>query len=156
MPQIRKSIEINAPVSEVFAFAAAPENLPVIWPSLIEVSNVKENPDGGHAFDWIYKLAGMKLRGHSETIEFQPDRLIVVKNETGIKSTFRYSFQGQDDTTLFTQEVEYEIPDSLLARFAAPFIHKLNEREADIVMANLKARLEEGGAAARPEARPEL
>ena len=156
MPQIRKSIAINAPVSEVFAFAAAPENLPVIWPSLIEVSNVKENPEGGHAFDWIYKLAGIKLRGHSETIEFEPDRLIVVQNETGIKSTFRYSFQGQDDTTVFTQEVEYEIPDSLLARFAAPFIHKLNEREAEIVMDNLKARLEEGEAAVQPEARPEL
>ncbi|MGZ3439508.1 MAG: SRPBCC family protein [Polyangia bacterium] len=141
---MRKSIVINAPVSEVFAYLTHPQNLPEIWPSLVEVSNVQANPRGGYNYDWIYKMAGMRFHGHSEVIEFQPNRLSVVKNEKGIRSTFHWSFQGQDDTTLFTSEVDYDVPGSLFAKLAAPFIHKVNEREADIFMANLKARMEEG------------
>ena len=151
MPKIRKSIEINAPVSDVFAYLAHPENLPEIWPSMLEVSNVAPNATGGSDFDWVYKLLGMKFRGRSKTTELEPDRLIVVENEEGIRSRFRYEVQGRDDTTIFSQEIEYEIPGSLLGRFAAPFIERLNEREAQLVTENLKARLEHG-VAARPEA----
>ncbi len=153
MPQIRKSIEINAPVSEVFAYLSNPENLPEIWPSLIEVSNIKTAPDGKKTYDWVYKMAGMRFRGHTE-LTFDPNRSISVKNEGDFKSTFRWRFEGRDDSTTFESEVDYEMPHRLIARLAAPFIHKLNDREADTFGANLKGRLEEGTHAAQPEARP--
>jgi uncharacterized membrane protein len=154
MPNVRKSIEIKAPVSEVFAFMAAPEHLPEIWPSMMEVSNVKVKPDGGRSYDWIYKMAGMRFHGHSETTEVQRNRLSVVKNEKGIRSTFRWSYQGRDDTTQVTVEVDYEIPGAILGKLAEPFIRKINEREAETVLGNLKARLEEGELRAPPETQP--
>ncbi len=155
MPEIKQSIEIHAPVSEVFAFVDRPENLPEIWPSMLEVGNVTESANGGHDFDWVYKMAGMKFRGRSKSIEFERDRRIATRSETGIPSTFHWTFEARDDTTVFTQEIEYEIPHTLLARIAAPFIHKLNEREGRLVMENLKARVEHAAAHAQPEAHPQ-
>ena len=154
MPHISKSIEINAPVSEVFAFMARPEHLPEIWPSMLEVSNLEVQPDGAASYDWVYKMAGMRFHGHSETIEHQTDRLVVMKNETGIPSTFRWSYQGRDDTTQVTVEIDYEIPGAVLGRLAEPFIRKLNEREADTLLVNLKTRLEEGELRVGPETQP--
>ena len=154
MPKIRKSIEINAPVSEVFAFMASPEHLPEIWPSMMEVSNIEIQPDGKASYDWVYKMAGVRFDGHSETIEHERDRLVVVENEKGIRSKFRWSYEGRDDATRLTMEVDYEVPGAVLGKLADPFIRKLNEREADTMLANLKTRLEEGELRASPEPQP--
>ena len=43
MATVKKSIKINAPVEKVFEYLT-PENLPEIWPSLVEVKNVKNYP----------------------------------------------------------------------------------------------------------------
>ena len=39
-------------------------------------------------------------------------------------------------------KTEYEIPQKLLGKLAEPFVRKLNEREADTFLANLKDRVE--------------
>ena len=46
MPNIRKSVRIDAPLDRVFEYLAQPENLLEIWPNMIEVSNVQHRPDG--------------------------------------------------------------------------------------------------------------
>jgi hypothetical protein len=38
--------------------------------------------------------------------------------------------------------VEYSIPGAAVGRLAEPVIHKMNEHEADTILANLKARME--------------
>lgn len=156
MIKIRRFISIDAPLERVYEFMTNPDRLPEIWPSLIEVSNVKTKPDGGHSFDWVYKMAGVKFNGRSETTEVVKNDHYVVKNEKGITSTFRWSFAGENGHTKVTMDCEYEIPSPLLAKIAKPFIERLNEHEARIVLDNLKARmeLEEPAARKAAEARP--
>ena len=154
MLRVRKSIEIHAPVSEVFAYLNSPQNLLEIWPSMQEIRNVKEGPSGWYSFDWVYKMAGVRIEGHCDTVELEPNHLIVRKNEKGIRSTFRWTLEGRGDTTLFHSEVDYEIPGGILAKLAQPFVHALNEREAETFGANLKGRIEGGARAAQPEAQP--
>jgi uncharacterized membrane protein len=69
MASIKSSITINSPLEKVFEYTK-PENLPEIWPSLVEVKNVKELPNGGYSWDWKYKMAGMNFNGSSEHVEF--------------------------------------------------------------------------------------
>jgi uncharacterized membrane protein len=154
MVTIRKSIDIKRPLGEVFAYASAPNHLPEVWPSLVEVTNVKTKPDGKLGFDWVYKMAGIRLHGHTERTEFQLNRSTTDKTEKGIKSTHRWSYEGKDDSTRVTVEVDYEIPGAVLSKLAEPFVRRLNEREAEVLLANLKARLEEGELRPRPEAQP--
>jgi uncharacterized protein YndB with AHSA1/START domain len=144
MEKIRKFAFIEAPPAKIFGYLTEAANLTEIWPSMVEVKNVQAKPDGAHSFDWTYKMAGVKFHGHCETIEVQRDRLRLDRNASGIPSTFRWTFDARDDGTDVALEVEYETPGQLLGRLAAPFLRRLNEREADSLVHNLKERMEAG------------
>jgi uncharacterized membrane protein len=142
MAKIEKTILINAPVERVFEFMSKPENLPEIWPSLQEVRNVQSLPNGGYCYDWTYKMAGVHFDGKAEWTEFVKNQRIINKNESGIPSTFTWSYQAEDSGTRVTVNVDYTIPGAVLGKLAEPIIHKMNEHEAETVLANLKARME--------------
>lgn len=146
MPTIRKSITIAAPVDRVFAYTTDPRHLPEVWPNLVEVTNVAPHPDGGSGFDWVYRMAGVKVRGHSEDVEFARNERVVSRSERGIPNTFRWSYAGADGTTELTLEVDYEPPSSLFGRLVRPLLARINERDATTLLRNLKSRLERAGA----------
>lgn len=142
MAKIEKSIYIEAAVEKVFAFMAEPSNLPQIWPSLMEVRNVQPLPNGGYTYDWTYKLAGVRVEGHAEWVEFVKNQRVVDRNESGIPSTFVWTYKGENNGTRVNLSVDYTLSGAVLSRVAEPIVHKMNEHEADVVLANLKARME--------------
>ena len=142
MATLKKTEIINAPIEKVFRYWQDPTNRLEVWPSLIEVTDVKELPDGGHSWRWVYKLGGVRFEGSSKDIEFVPNQRIVDKSTGGIESTFIWTFEPQDGGTRVGIEVEYTIPVPVLGKLAESIIVKLNENEADLVFENLKARLE--------------
>ena len=60
MEKIARSIAVAAPASAAFEFLADPANLPGIWPSMVETTHREVRPDGGHRFDWAYRMAGIQ------------------------------------------------------------------------------------------------
>ncbi len=142
MERIEKSVAIQAPVGRVFEYLTDPAHLPVIWPSLVETSNAVVGEDGAHTFDWKYRMAGLPFHGRAATIEVERDRRRVDRNEGGIPSTFRWSFAPRDGGAEVSLEIEYELPVPVFGRLAAPFLRRLNEREAETMLGNLKERLE--------------
>ncbi len=141
MATAKKSIKINAPVEKVFKYLT-PENLPEIWPSLVEVKNIKELPNGGHSFDWVYKMAGMRLNGSSEDIEVVLNERTVSRTSGGIEGTVTWEYQPVADGTKFTATTEYKVPIPLLGKLAESIIVKMGENEQEVLLANLKARME--------------
>jgi uncharacterized membrane protein len=144
MIKIHKSITIKASADRVYELLTSPEHLPEIWPSLIEVTNVKRSADGAHSFDWTYKMAGLRFRGHSQTTEIEKNKRVVVKSEKGIDAVFRYVLAGENGETKVTMEIEYKIPNTALEKLAGPLVERLNEKEASLLLDNMKARLEVG------------
>lgn len=140
--KIEKTAHINAPVKKVFDYMAEPSNQLEYWPSVIEISNVERLPNGGYSADWVYKMAGFKLKGSSETLEFIPNERIVEKTKGGIESTFTWMFEKEGEWTKLTCKVDYKIPIPVIGKLAEAVIIKLNENEADVIIANLKARME--------------
>jgi uncharacterized protein YndB with AHSA1/START domain len=142
MEKIKRTEFIEVPPAKIFDYLTDATHLTEIWPSMVEVSNVQTKPDGALDFDWTYKMAGAKFHGHSETLEVQRDHFRLMRNGSGIPSTFRWGFEPHGKGTDFSLEIEYEMPKNLLARLAAPFLRHLNEREADSLVHNLKERME--------------
>lgn len=142
MPTIRKTIAIAAPVERVFDYVADPTHLPAIWPNLVEVSNVTPHADGGNGFDWIYRMAGVKVRGHSEDVDFARNARLVSRSESGIPNTFRWLYDADAGATRVTLEVDYQPPKGLFGRLVAPLLGRINERDAETLLRNLKRRLE--------------
>ena len=141
MAKLTKSITINAPVEKVFGYVSDSTNLPEIWPSLIEVKDVKHLPDGKTTNRWTYKMAGMRLKGTS-IFEYVENKSIMSKTEGGVKSTQVWTYEPADGGTKATFEVEYNIPIPVLGKLAEAIVVKMNDNEGDAIMANLKSRME--------------
>jgi uncharacterized protein YndB with AHSA1/START domain len=142
MAKLESSISINAPVEKVFAYATKPENMPEYWPSMMEVKNVKELPNGGYSYDFVYKLAGVRLAGFSEDTEFVPNERHVSVSTGGIESKITYLFQPEDGGTNFAVEAEYTVPVPVLGKFAESIIVRMTEKEVEVILDNLKTVME--------------
>ena len=142
MTKIAKHIDIDVPVEKVFEFMSDPKNLLEIWPSMVDVENVSELPEGGVTYDWTYKMAGLKFKGTSVTTEIVENKRSVVTNKKGIPSTFVWQYQPHNGGMALDLEIEYKVPTPVLGRLAEKAIVKINENEADIMLANLKVVME--------------
>ena len=142
MARVEKTITINAPVEKVFDYIDQPTNLPEIWPSLMEIKDVQTLPNGGHTDRWVYKMAGMRFEGTTEGIEHVTNQRIVSKTKGGVASTQTWVFQPEAGGTKVTFEVEYNIPIPVLGKLAEAIVVKMNDREGDSILANLKTRME--------------
>jgi carbon monoxide dehydrogenase subunit G len=142
MTKIVKHVEINAPVEKVFEYMSHPENLVDIWPSMVNVKNIAEQPDGGITYDWTYKMAGLKFNGTSVTKETIENKRSVVVNEKGIPSTFVWQYRPQNGGMVLDVEIEYKVPTPVLGKLAEKAIVKINDHEAETLLANLKVVME--------------
>ena len=142
MAKVEKTITINAPVENIFSYISDPTNLPEFWPSLVEIKDVQPLPNGGHSFRFVYKMVGVRLEGTSEDTEFAVNQRNVNKTKGAIESTITAEFQPEDDGTKMTLELEYIVPIPVLGKVAEAIIIKANEREFELMLANLKDMVE--------------
>ena len=140
---IVRDIRVDTPAERVFNFLGDPNNLPEIWPNIIEVKNVKKSKDNpGFNFSWAYKMSGLLFEGKCETIEYTPYDRLVVKSNKGLDSTITWRFQPMGRETQVTLRFEYQIPSSLLKRMKEDVVIQENEHEVEALLQNLKSRLE--------------
>jgi uncharacterized protein YndB with AHSA1/START domain len=140
--KVKKDIVINAPPAKIFGFIGQPTNLPEFWPSLLEVRDVEQLPDGRYRYNWTYKMAGMRFEGDTEFAETVPNQRIVSENGGGIKSTIAWIVQPEGAGTRVTFDAEYTVPIPLLGKLAEAIIVRQNDREAEVLLKNLKDRME--------------
>ncbi len=141
MAKLERSITISAPVERVFAYIEDP-NSSVEWlPSLLEVKDITGQGVGRH-YRWAYKMVGLRLEGESSTIEHVPNERVVTQSKGGAVSTWTWTFKPHDGGTEINLVVEYTIPVPVLGKVAEALVLKQNERELDLAMTNIKARME--------------
>ena len=138
MVTLEREIRVDAPPEKVFTYVENPTHLPEFWPSMMEVKEIKELPEGGHRFAWLYKMAGIPFEGKTETLEYVPNQHYIHKITGEFPMTFEWTFRGENGSTWVKVKAEYEIPKTVLGKFKEPFIRKYNEREAEFFAANLK------------------
>jgi len=143
MPKIDRSITINAPVKKVFEYIADPKLTPEWLPGMIETKDINQTEDGvGSTHNWVYKMSGMTFEGKNITDEFIQDKKIVIRSEGSIKTLWNWNFEPHDNKTKINLSVEYTIPMPVLGKLAEKIVLKQNEREADLALSNIKAKME--------------
>lgn len=142
MARVEKTITIDAPVEKVFAYIDVPANLLEIWPSLVDVQDVERLPSGGSKFAWTYKMAGVSFDGRAEAVEYVANRRIVTKSEGGVSSTITWIFEPEEEGTKVTNVADYTVHLPVLRKLAESFLARVNENEGEVLLANLKARME--------------
>ncbi len=85
---------------------------------------------------------GISLKGESEVIEYVPNERYVTRSTGGIISTWTWTVKPEGDGTQLNLVVEYTIPVPVLGKVGERLVSRQNQREADLAMDTLKARLE--------------
>ncbi|MEJ2580309.1 MAG: SRPBCC domain-containing protein [Acidobacteriota bacterium] len=99
MAKLSRTTTVHARVEDVFDFLDDKTHYPEFWPSMMDVSDIHDLPNGGKKFHWTYKMAGLRFEGDSEDVEVIPNKKLVGKNEKGIESTVTWSMDGHGDET---------------------------------------------------------
>ena len=142
MAKEEKTITLNAPLEKVFDYWSDPAQLTEIWPSMVEIKDVQELPSDGHTCSHVFRMLGVRLEGTSEDIEYVLNERTVSKTKGDIESTLAAVLQPEASGPRMTLGVEYNAPIPALGRSAEAFILGANERELELMLANLKDRLE--------------
>lgn len=141
MARIERSITINAPVEKVFAYIDDPMNELEWFPGLMEVRDVTGKGVSARS-RFTYKMIGICLEGESTVTEHIPNKRIVTQSKGRIVSTWTSTFKPENGRTKLAVVVDYTIPIPVLGKLAEAVVLKWTEREADMAVANIKARME--------------
>tara|TARA_B100000446_G_scaffold133265_1_gene125391 strand:+ start:78 stop:713 length:636 start_codon:yes stop_codon:yes gene_type:complete len=117
MTLIGRSMEINAPISEVFTYFARPEHMADQFPEEMRLQvlpiKVKDNFGVGTIFRIIGDFNGKQLEWDCETVEFIPHKKIAAKQIRGpfkkweVTVEFEEVGEGKSKTGI---NVDYEMP----------------------------------------------
>ena len=141
MAKIERSITISDTVDKVFAYITDLANEMEYIPSVTDVRNITGHRVGQRC-GWTYKMMGIPLKGNAEVTEYMPNQRYVLKTNGGILSTWTWTFKAESHKTRLNVVVEYRIPVPVLGKLGDAIVQQLNEREADLAMANIKERME--------------
>ena len=141
MAKVERGISIKVPVEKAFSYITDPKNELEWLPSMTDVRDLI-GLGVGQSWGWTYKMLGLSLKGKTEVTEFASNKRYVYKSSGGITSTWTYTFKPEAGGTRLNLAVEYTIPIPVLGKVAERLVLAQNEREADLAVANIKARLE--------------
>lgn len=146
MASVSKTVVINAPPDAVFSFVADfPERATSFIPGLNRIDHVSTQKAGpGQTWQYEFNWFGLVIAGQTECSKLERPRLYEFKTVTGNRSTWQYRFESDGGGTRVTLDVEYDVPESQLARFATQgMLQSMNEQRATETLANLKGLVEE-------------
>jgi ligand-binding SRPBCC domain-containing protein len=153
MTTISKSMEIQAPISEVFTYFARPEHMADQFPENMGLSIIPLEVKNGFGVGTIFRISGdfdgKRLEWDCETIEYIPHRKIVAKMIEGpfkrwiITVTFEPVGEKQTKTGI---QVDYDMPMGPLGGFIDKMkLKKIAERGIENGLYRVKALLEGTG-----------
>jgi uncharacterized membrane protein len=142
MPIIDKEIAIDAPLEKIFNYVNKPSNLPQIWPSFIGVNNEELLPNGGYKFQWTYKMGGVTLEGTAEYTDFVANFWFTCRTYGAIDSKITWIFRSIGFQNSVILNIDYWVPAPLKGSLDENMILKMNEKEAELILENLRMRCE--------------
>ena len=111
MTRIEKSIEINAPVEQVFQFAANWQNWTKFFEEVSDFRPVTEITRGdGARYAYKAKMLGMKAAVETEIRDFVENEGWIGVSKRGMEHKTQWIFAQADNKTKFTYILNYHLP----------------------------------------------
>jgi carbon monoxide dehydrogenase subunit G len=143
---VTQTVDISAPVDRVYSFIAdRPEGATSFIPGLNRISNVSPaTADVGQTWEYEFNWFGLVISGQTRCTALDRPRRYQFQTMTGNRSTWSYRFEPKDAATRVTLDVEYDVPQNMLARYASQgALEKMNQERAAEALSTLKGLLEE-------------
>lgn len=139
-----KSIVIDAPVEQVFAYLVDPAHQTEYGPGVDEVKNIRQAPDGRCTYTTVAKFLGLHVDFKTEQVEVVPNERIAEKSHgAGLDDTTTIRFErlesGKTRVSLVGETTLHAGP---LAKFGESFFAKYFDHGTEMAMAAMKAHIE--------------
>ena len=146
MLRIEKSIEIDAPVEQVFAYLIDPTHEPEFMTDTDEVKDVQRLPDGRYTYTNVGKFLGLHLDSKCEQVEVIPNERLVVKMQGGgIEGTGTERFERlPDGKTRVSVVNEGHLHAGPFAKFGEAFLARYMDHGISMTVEAAKAHIEAG------------
>jgi uncharacterized membrane protein len=153
MTTISKSMEINAPLSEVFTYFARPEHMADQFPENMGLNIIPLEVKNGFGVGTIFRISGdfdgKKLEWDCETIDYIPHKKIVAKMIEGPFKFWQITVdfdEINEKKTKTSITIDYDMPMGPLGGFIDKIkLKKIAERGMENGLYRVKALLEGTG-----------
>ena len=144
MLRFEKSIVVDAPVEQVFAYLVDPIHYPEFTPNTVEVTDIQRLPDGRHTYTHVGKFLGLHVDSKAEQSEVIPNERIVEKSwGGGMDSTMIMGFERLPDGKTRVRIVnETSLHAGPLAKFGESVLAKYFDHGMEMAMEAAKAHVE--------------
>jgi uncharacterized membrane protein len=155
MGTIERSVEVDRPAADVWTVLEDVRRIPTYSPSTVAVSDAPERLSAvGQRFRQTVVVLGRHFESDWTVTELQPGRRVALEGTVGVGARYclveEVEPRGPDRSRL-TVRITFTMPLGLLGRVADAFgAQRRAQREAEEVLANLKAHLEASGAPSPP------
>ena len=137
-----KSIVIQRPIEEVFAYVSDLQNGPQWQSALLEARRTTEGPLGiGTKFTSVRKFMSQKMEASIEFVAYEPNHKFAIKSTSG-STPFEQSFLFESTAEGTRLTTILELQTSGLMGLADPLISNSLRREMDASFGDLKDLLE--------------
>lgn len=142
MVKTEKSITIQRPIAEVFAYLSNLENGPQWQSGLLEVRRTTQGPLGvGAQFTAARKFLGRRMEGSMEMSAYEPNRSFAIKSSSG-STPFEQTFLFEPVAGGVRLTSEMQLQTSGIMGLAEPLIASGVKREFEADFGTLKDLLE--------------
>jgi uncharacterized protein YndB with AHSA1/START domain len=145
MARMEASAVINRPVDKVFAYMADVRNWPQWYSGMLEGEQTSKGPVGvGTTSQGVSQFLGRRMDWTAEVTKYEPNRKFELKITSGPMSIEQsLTFEPVEGGTRFTLVGEGETGGFF--RLAEPVVNRMQRRQMEGDLANLKDILEAGG-----------
>jgi uncharacterized protein YndB with AHSA1/START domain len=142
MINAEKSMVINRPIAEVFAYVGDQRNTPNWQSGLVDVKRLTDGPPGvGTRHTIVRSFMGRKMEASNEYVAYEPGRRITFKTISGpVLLEASYLFEPVADGTKLTSKIQMDAKGFM--SLAEPLIARGLRREMDVAFVTLKDLLE--------------
>ena len=151
MTEIKRSIQIEAPVSKVFAYASDYRKWPDWYEGVSEFKPITET-SYGNGTKYIYKaiLFGMNVTVGTEITQFKENEGWIGKSFKGFGHMTEWIFKKSNANTEFTHGLTYKVPWYMGGKFSdIQFVKPAWIRIIENSLQNLKRIMEEENSSLR-------
>lgn len=147
---VHKTIQVNAPIEDVFGYWAEFENFPRFMANVLDVQRTSSN-----CWHWVVRgPAGTKLEWDAELTVFEPERVLAWKSLPGAAvenaGSVHFAPEGQNGTRVDVH-ISYHPPAGALGHSVAALLGRDPKAEMDEDLLRFKSLMEEGKTTAKGE-----
>ena len=146
MPVTERSIVINAPVEKVFAVIDDLRRVPEYMHGVVRTADIKQTPRRiGDTMRLTYSVMGLRFPMKATVLEREENKRGVIKMEGGMNGTITGTYEPQGSATKVTWRFDYTMKGGILGKAVnALLVERMNERNAEVSLENLKMICEAG------------